>query len=233
MLGVLVNVIMVIIGSIIGMIFKKSISKKATNTIMTGLGVCVLYIGITGSLCGKNVLILIISIVLGAITGTLLDIDENINKFALKIERKFKDEKNSITVSEGFVSATLLFCIGSMTVTGSFQAGLSGDNSILITKAMLDFVSSMMLASTLGIGVTLSSVSILVIQGALVLLARFVSPFLSMDAINEMTCAGSLLIVMIGTNMMSITKIKVADFLPSILYAPVIYNVFEFINEFI
>ena len=139
--------------------------------------------------------------------------------------RKLSKGDGKTSIAEGFVSATLLFCVGSMTVTGSIQAGLKGDNSILITKAMLDLVSSMMLASSLGIGVLLSALAVFVIQGGLVLLAGFLSPLMSPEAINEMTCAGSILIIMIGTNLMGITKIKVADFLPAILFAPIIYNV--------
>lgn len=178
-----------------------------------------------GSLGGKNTLILIVSVVLGVITGTLLNIDGAINRLAEKVEEKLKKDGKGVSVTEGLVSATLLFCVGSMTVTGSIQAGLTGDNSILITKAMLDLVSSMMLASSLGIGVLLSALAVFVIQGGLVLLAGFLSPLMSPEAINEMTCAGSILIIMIGTNLMGITKIKVADFLPAILFAPIIYNV--------
>jgi len=125
-----------------------------------------------------------------------------------------------------------LFCVGSMTVTGSIQAGITGDNTLLITKATLDLVSSMMLASSLGVGVLLASVTVFVIQGGLVLMADFVAPFMSTGAINEMTCAGSILIMMIGTNLMGITKIKVADFLPAIVYAPVIYNIVEAVKSF-
>ena len=224
MLGVIVNVITVIFGSCIGLLFKKGIPEKVSSAAMTGLGACTLYIGISGSLCGENVLILIASVVLGAIVGTLLNIDGAINAFAGKIEARFKKSGENVSLAEGLVSATLLFCVGSMTVTGSIQAGLTGDNSVLITKAMLDLVSSMMLASSLGVGVLLSSVSVFVIQGGLVLLAGLLSPLMSTGAVNEMTCAGSLLIVMIGTNLMGITKIKVADFLPAIVFAPVIYN---------
>ena len=224
MLGVIINVITVIFGSCIGLLFKKGIPEKVSSAAMTGLGACTLYIGISGSLCGENVLILIASVVLGAIVGTLLNIDGAINAFAGKIEARFKKSGENVSLAEGLVSATLLFCVGSMTVTGSIQAGLTGDNSVLITKAMLDLVSSMMLASSLGVGVLLSSVSVFVIQGGLVLLAGLLSPLMSTGAVNEMTCAGSLLIIMIGTNLMGITKIKVADFLPAIVFAPVIYN---------
>ena len=224
MLGVLINVFTVILGASLGLLFKQGIPPRVSHAAMVGLGVCTLYIGIKGSLQGQNELILIAAVVCGAIIGTLLDIDGRITRFAEQVESRFRQEGSGVSVAEGLVSATLLFCVGSMTVTGSIQAGISGDNTILITKAMLDLVSSMMLAASLGIGVLLSSVSVLVIQGGLVLLAGFIAPMLSAGAISEMTCAGSVLIIMIGTNLMGITKIKVADYLPAILIAPVIYN---------
>lgn len=231
MLGVIVNVITVILGSLIGLLFKKGIPERVSKAAMIGLGACTLYIGISGSLVGENTLIMIVSVVLGVIVGTLLNIDGGINKLANKVEEKFKKDGKGVSVAEGLVSATLLFCVGSMTVTGSIQAGLTGDHSVLFTKAMLDLVSSMMLASSLGIGVLLSSVAVFVIQGGLVLLAGFISPVMSAGAINEMTCAGSILIIMIGTNLMGITKIKVADFLPAILFAPVIYNIVPLLEK--
>lgn len=233
MIGVIVNVITVIIGSAIGLLFKKGIPEKVSKAAMIGLGACTLYIGISGSLSGENVLVLIASVVLGAIVGTLLNIDGAINHLADKVETKFKKEDTDVSIAEGIVSATLLFCVGSMTVTGSIQAGLTGDNSVLITKAMLDLVSSMMLAASLGIGVLFSSVAVFIIQGALVLLAGLISPLMSTGAINEMTCAGSLLIIMIGTNLMGITKIKVADFLPAILFAPIIYNIIPILEKLV
>ena len=225
MLGVIVNVITVIVGSCIGLLFKKGIPERVSTAVMIGLGACTLYIGISGSLCGENALIIIASVVLGVISGTLLNIDGAINRLAKNVETRFRKDGQRICVAEGLVTATLLFCVGSMTVTGSIQAGLTGDNSVLITKATLDFVSSMMLASSLGFGVLLAAVSVFVIQGGLVLLAGLIAPFMSTGAINEMTCVGSILIIMIGTNLMGITKIKVADFLPAIILAPVIYNI--------
>lgn len=225
MFGVLVNVATVVVGSLVGLLFKKGIPEKVSNAAMIGLGACTLYIGISGSLCGENVLILIASVVLGAISGTLLDIDGAINRLAERVENQFKKGGKKASIAEGLVSSTLLFCVGSMTITGSIQAGMTGDNSILITKATLDLVSSMMLAASLGVGVLLSAGSVFVIQGGLVLLAGVVAPFMNTGAINEMTCAGSLLIVMIGTNLMGITKIKVADYLPAILIAPILYNI--------
>ena len=225
MIGVIINVITVIIGSGIGLLLKKGIPERVSNAAMTGLGVCTLYIGISGSLCGENTLILIAAVVIGAVVGTLLDIDGAINRLAEKVENKFNKNGKEVSIAEGFVSATLLFCVGSMTVTGSIQAGVTGDNTVLITKAMLDMVSSMMLASSLGFGVMLSCVAVFAIQGGLVLVAEFIAPLMSTGAVNEMTCAGSLLIIMIGTNLMGLSKFKVADFLPAIVLAPVIYNI--------
>ena len=233
MIGVLVNVITVAIGSCIGMLFKKGIPERVSKAVMTGLGVCTLYIGISGSLCGDNVLILIASVVLGVIVGTLLDIDGAVNRLAQKVEDKFRKGGKEVSIAEGMVTATLLFCVGAMTVTGSIQAGLTGDNSILITKATLDLVAAMMLASSLGVGVLFSAVSIVVCQGGLVLLSGLIAPYLSDGAINEMTCAGSVLIMMIGTNLMGITKIKVADFMPAILFAPIIYNLITLAQTFV
>ena len=233
LLGVIVNVITVILGSCIGLLFKKGIPEKVSTATMIGLGACTLYIGISGSLCGENVLIVIASVVLGVISGTLLNIDGAINKLAKSVEERFKKDGQNVSIAEGLVTATLLFCVGSMTVTGSIQAGLTGDNSVLITKATLDLVSSMMLASSLGVGVLLASVSVFAIQGGLVLLAGLIAPFMSMSAINEMTCAGSILIIMIGTNLIGITKIKVADFLPAIILAPIIYNIVNLISQLV
>ncbi len=232
MLGVIINVITVLIGSCVGLLFKKGIPERISNATMIGLGACTLYIGISGSLCGENVLILIAAIVIGVIIGTLMNIDGKINGLAKKVETIFaKKSGKGVSLAEGLVTSTLLFCVGSMTVTGSLQAGLTGDSTVLITKACLDLVSSAMLASTLGAGVLLSTLSVLVIQGSLVLLAGLLAPFMTTGAISEMTCAGSLLIIMIGTNLMGITKIKVADFLPAIVLAPAIYNLLPYFQK--
>ncbi len=224
MLGVIINVITVILGSSVGLLLKKGIPERVSSAVMIGLGACTLCIGISGSLSGGNALILIASVVLGALIGTLLNIDGALCRLAGWVETKFKKKGEGTSLAQGIVTATLLFCVGAMTVTGSIRAGLTGDSSVLITKAMLDLVSSMMLATSLGVGVLLSAVPVFIIQGGLVLLAGLIAPFMSAGAINEMTCAGSLLIIMIGTNLMGITKIKVADFLPAILLAPIIYN---------
>ena len=147
MSGVNVITITVIIGSITGLLFKKGMPKKITDAIMIGIGLCTVSIGISGLVSDVNTIILIISIVLGAIVGTALDIDAKINHMGDFLSKKFKSNDDKASVSEGFVTACLLFCIGSMTIVGSLNAGISGDNKLLYTKALLDLVSSTVLAN--------------------------------------------------------------------------------------
>lgn len=221
MLGVIINCITVIIGSIIGMTFKNLIPKKVTDGIMVAIGLCTLYIGIDSALAGENTLVLILSMAIGAAIGFILDIDGKINTFADFATKRFKKD-DGVNVAEGFVTACLIFCVGAMTLVGSIQAGVNGDNTTLITKAMLDLISSLALASTFGIGVLLSTVFVLVFQGALVLISGLVGNFLTLSMQNEMICAGSVMIIGLGLNIIGISKIKVANFIPAMFIAPAI-----------
>jgi len=230
MLGVIVNVITVILGGSIGLLAKKGIPDKLQKGIMCALGLCTLYIGISGALEGNNVLVLIFSMVVGTAVGTLIDIDAGLNWLGNWVERKFSKGEGTVSIAEGFVTASLLFCVGAMTIVGSLQAGLVGDNSTLFTKSLLDFCSSMMLASSLGIGVILSCVVVFVLQGGLVLLSGVLEPLLSTDAITAMTVSGSLIIVGLGLNLLGITKIKVANQLPAILFAPIFLGLYTAVS---
>ena len=223
MVGVLVNTVAVLFGSIFGLLFKKIISQRVCNAVMLGLGLCVIYIGISGALEVDNILIVICAMVFGAISGTLLNIDKGLNHLGDTLSKKVRSAGSGNTVSEGFVTASLLFCVGAMSIVGSLSAGLSGDNTTLYTKSLLDMVSSAMLSATLGIGVIFSAAFILVYQGAIALLASTLQPLLSDAIIANITCAGSLLILALGFNMLGITKIKVADYLPAILFVPLIH----------
>lgn len=222
MKGVIVNAVAVIIGSAIGLVFKKGIPERLSDAIMKGLGLCVVYIGISGSLKGSQTIIVILSMILGAVVGTLLDIDAFITRLGDNLEKKFSGSGEKVSISQGFVSASLLFCVGAMTIVGSLTAGLTGDNEMLYTKSVLDFISAIMLTVSLGIGVMFSSAFVLVFQGAIALLAGVLSPIFSEAAINETICAGSLLIVGIGLNMIGITKLKVANYMPALLFAPLL-----------
>lgn len=223
LLGVLVNTGAVILGSLLGLLFRKGIPQRVSSAVMIGLGLCAVYIGIDGALEGENVLIVIASMVLGGIVGTLLDIDGGINRLGKWVETRFQHhEGDNASAAQGFVTASLLFCAGAMTINGAIEAGIQGDDTIFFTKATLDFFSSIMLSAGLGIGVMLSAAFVLVFQGLLVLLAGVIAPVLTPFAVAEMTCTGSLIMIAIGTNLMGVSKIKVADYLPGILFAPVI-----------
>lgn len=214
MLGTIVNAAAILAGGTIGLLLKKGIPERVSTGIMQGLGLVCLYIGISGSLEGQNALIATISIVVGGAIGMFLDFDGRFTRLVCSVETKFhKSDDCSSTFGEGFITATLLFCVGTMAVVGSLNSGLSGNHEVLFTKSLLDGVSAVVFASTLGAGVLLSAVAVFVYQGAITLLAQFVAPVLSTAAIAEMTCVGSLLIIGIGLNLLKITKIKVMDFI--------------------
>ena len=229
MLGVIVNTIAVIVGSSIGLLCKKGIPKKFSDAIMTGIALCTVYIGISGALKGENTIVLIFSMVLGAIVGTALDIDGYLNRLGGVLEAKFSKPGEKGGIAQAFVTASLLFCVGAMTIVGSLTAGLTGDNEMLFTKSVLDLISAAMLSVSLGIGVLFSAAFVFVMQGALVLLAGLLEPVLTAAAINEIICSGSLLIIGLGLNMLGITKIKVANYLPAFLFAPVVLWLVSFI----
>ncbi|MEA4966154.1 MAG: DUF554 domain-containing protein [Oscillospiraceae bacterium] len=228
MLGVIVNTGTILLGGLIGMLCKKGIPERVQQAIMVAIGLCVIYIGIDGALSGNNVLVLILSMIGGAAIGTLLDLDGGVARLGGWVEGRFpKKENGAVSVAEGFITASLLFCVGAMTIVGSFNAGLRGDNSMLFTKALLDGCSSVMLAASLGVGVLCSAALVFVFQGSLVLLSQVIAPVLTDAAIAEITCAGSLMIFALGLNMIGLSKIKVANLLPAMVLAPLalaLYN---------
>ncbi len=229
--GVIVNTATILVGSGIGLIAKKAIPKEWADFILKGIALCVMYIGITGSLEGENTLIIIISVAVGAVIGAAFDLDRHLNHFAAKLENRFKKEGEKSTVAEGFISASLLFCVGAMTIVGSLQAGLTGDNQMLFTKAVLDGISSVIFAASFGIGVMFSAVFVFVFQGAIVLLARFAEPFLETAVVSEMTCAGSLLILALSLNMLEITRLKVMNYTPAIFMPMLICPLGEWLKS--
>ena len=220
--GVLVNTGTVIVGSLLGLLFKKGIPERVSGAVMIALGLCTIYIGVSGSLQGENILIVIGAMVLGAIVGTLLGIDDAVNRLGKWVENRFSAGDGTVTIAQGFVTASLLFCVGAMTINGAIESGIKGENATFFAKATLDFFSSMMLASGLGIGVLLSAAFVLVFQGGLTLLAGVLAPVLTASAVAEMTCAGSLILIAIATNLLGLSKFKVADYIPAIFIAPII-----------
>ena len=227
MVSPIVNAIAIIIGSLIGLLLKKGIPERIASSIMKALGLCTVFIGITGLFKGDNVLVLIISMVIGTFIGEGIDLDLRINRLGDWVEQKFKknDSQKSPAIAEGFVTATLLFCVGAMAVVGSLQSGLTGNHEMIFTKSLLDFVSAIIFASTLGIGVMFSAVAVLIYQGSIVLLSSWVAPFLTDATIGEMTAVGSLLIFALGLNILGITKIKVMNLVPAV-FIPILLMLF-------
>lgn len=217
MIGTIVNTIAVLIGGSVGLLLKKGLPAKLSDSIMKGLGLCTLFLGISGSLEGQNSLILIISMVIGIVIGEAIDLDEKVNRLGNYVEKKFQKEGSTkVSIAEGFVSASLLFCVGAMTIVGSLQAGLAGDYEMLYNKSMLDGVAAIIFASSLGVGVLFSAAFVFVYQGAITMLAQWLAPLLNDVVIAEMTCVGSVIIIGIALNMMGLTKFKLMNYVPAV-----------------
>ena len=224
LLGTIVNTLAVIIGAGVGITLKRGIPERIEDTVTKGLALCVLMIGLQGMMKGENTLVTILSIVLGGLLGELLRIDDGMNRLGKYVEAKFKNGSDS-KIAEGFVTASLLFIVGAMAVVGSLQSGLMHDHTTIYAKSILDGVSSVIFASTLGLGVMLSSVAVFVYQGAITLFAGVLAPVLNDTVIAEMTAAGSVIIFGLGLNMIGLTRIKVANYLPAI-FLPILFCLF-------
>ena len=222
---------MVIVGSLAGLIVKQFMKTGAedgamhrvSDALMKGMALCVLLIGITGAIGTQNIIIVIISIAVGAVIGELCDLDKGIHKLGDAIEKATKGKFGNVT--QGFVTASLLFCVGSMAIVGSLNSGLLGDHTIQYTKGLIDMISAFVFATTLGIGVMFSAFFILIYQGTITLLAAWIEPFLSTSTITEMTAVGSLLIIALSLNMLGLTKIKVMNYVPAI-FIPILLCLF-------
>lgn len=221
MISVVINMAAVVAGGTAGLFFGRRFPKRVADTVMVGLALCVLYIGISGALGGQNTLITILSVALGGMLGELMDIDGGLNKLGQKLEAKLGGVFGGSPLAEGFVSASMLFCVGAMAIVGSLQSGLAGDHSTIIAKSVIDGIAAVLLASSLGAGVLFAALAVGVYQGAIVLLAECLQPLLSDAVVAEMSCAGSLLIIGLAFNMLNVTKIKVANYIPAI-FLPII-----------
>ena len=225
MLAVFVNMATVLLGSAIGILFRKRIKESYTKAIISALALVTMVIGVTSAIPTQNLLCVIVCMALGTMLGELLRLDDRINGAGDWLKSKvLKGKAEGSRFTEGFVSACILFCVGSMTIMGSLEAGVNHNYSIIFAKSALDFVSAMMFAAAMGVGVPFSALFILVFQGALTLLAGLVSPYLSQAVITEMTAAGGTILIGMGLNMLELSekRIKVANMLPAI-FLPIAY----------
>lgn len=226
LIGTIINCLAVAIGSIIGLTFNRVIPVKITNQLMKALGLCTIFIGVQGAFKGENPLVMVLSVVLGVLLGEAIDIHERFGNLLNRIETRFtKNKKGQTSLAQGFISASLLFCIGSMTLVGALNAGVYGDQSMLLTKSTLDFTSSIVFASTLGIGVLFSVGFVGIFQGGITILASLAAPLLSLATINEMTCAGSIILIGTGLNLLGVTELKLLNYLPA-MFMPLLLMLF-------
>ena len=243
--GTLINAISVIVGALIGVLLSKLLSKSSRlaslpDVAMKAISLCVIFLGIQGAFDSEQPLVLILSMVTGSIIGTILNIDEGLQKLGSYVERKFVRKKTELTgieeidsgkvqksVSKAFVTTTLACCVGALTITAAMESGVSqGQNQTLMyAKIVLDFVTAVVFASSFGFGAALAALPIFIYQGALELIFYFAGPIMSSYMINEMSAAGSIIIIALGLNMLGATKVKIANLIPA-MFMPILFCLF-------
>lgn len=220
----IINVVLIILGSVIGLLFRGKIPQKLTRATTCALGLCVLLIGVDAALETNNTLCVIVCMVIGTLLGEWIDIEGKMDKVGEALKAKVATKGENARFSEGFVNAAVLYCVGAMAINGSLAAGLKGDWSIIVSKGVIDGVTSITFAATMGIGVLFSVIPLFLYQGGLTLLASVIGPYLSEALIAEMSAVGGVIIIGIAVNMLALgkEKIRVGNMLPAI-FLPAVY----------
>ena len=227
-LGTIVNFAAVLVAGILGSLLKKGVPKRFSDSIRSAMAVCVIYIGVSGTLEAApaveggfleaglvKVLIMILSMGLGTLLGELLDLDKQMNRLGAFVEKKLSHGGEQGSIAKGFVACSLLFCIGAMAVNGAIFDAV-GKPDTLLAKSVIDAISCFVMATSLGIGCALSAFTLLIYQGGIALIGFFAANFLPAAALTYMSVTGSLIIILIGTNMLGMTKVKTANMVPAI-----------------
>lgn len=222
MIGTLINAVVILIGTAIGLLLRRGIPERLRETVVFGQGLCVILIGLSSALKTADVTGVIICMVIGSLLGAAVNIEGRLDSLGKAIERRVSPSGGEGSIAKGFVTASLVFCVGAMAIVGAMDSGLRGDHSTLIAKSILDGVFAIFFTSSLGIGVGLSAVAVLVYQGAIALLAGWIEPLLTEAIITEMSAVGGLLIAGIGLNMIYDKHIPVGNMLPAI-FLPMAY----------
>ena len=220
MKGTLINVAAILGGTSLGMLLETRMPDRVSHVVIQGIGMFTVFLGIRFALQTQSILTTLFSLVIGGIIGAVLNIEGHLERIATRLEARLATQQSQI--AEGFLTATLLFCVGPMAIIGSLEDGISGNYQILVTKSVMDGFCSIAFGAAMGIGVALSAVAVLVYQGGLTVLSSVMEQVLTDAAIIEMTATGGLLIVGIGLDMLGIKKIQVADLLPAIAVAPIL-----------
>lgn len=230
MLGAIVNTIAVMAGAVVGLLLGKVIPSRLTGILMQAMGLSAVYIGLRGLTSGKNTLLLIFAMALGALLGEILDLDKKLNRLGQMLEEKLPSAEEG-SFAQGLVSSTLLFCTGAMAIVGALQSGLLGNHEMLFSKSILDLITAMAFAASLGWGGVFASAGlVLLVEGGITLLAQCLAPVLTDAVIAEMSCVGSLLCAAAGFNILKITKLKVMNFIPAIFMPIALCPLFELIH---
>ena len=227
MLGTIVNALAILGGSLLGLFFSKGIAENYKEIILSGVGLSVLLIGVKSALVSNDLMVVIFSVIIGALLGEWWQIEKKLESLGAFLEKKVS-AKSSDTKSfaKGFVTASLVFCVGSMAIVGSLESGLTGNHQTLFAKSVLDGVTSVIFASAMGLGVMFSAAAVFLYQGLITVTAVFMKSFLVPETIAQMTSVGGLLIMAIGMNMLKITTIRVGNLLPAI-FLPLVYFAFR------
>lgn len=227
-LGTIANCLAIMAGALLGVVFKRGLPDKWQQTMMSSIALCIVIIGVQMALKTNNIVIVIFSLVLGSVLGELLDIEAWMTRLGEKMGDRLGggDATAAARIAEGFVSASILFCSGAMAIVGSIQDGLAADHTTLFAKATLDGLIALILSANMGIGVLLSAASVGFYQGAITLLAGVVGPLITDAMLLEITAAGGVMIMAIGTNMLHITKIRIGNMLPGMVFAAALTKIF-------
>ena len=223
-LGTIMSCVCIVVGSIMGVVLKRGLPQKWQETMMNGIALCIVIIGIQMAMKTNNIIITICSLVIGAIVGENIDIELRMHRLGQWVGDKVAKGDASVAgkIAEGFVNASILFCTGAMAIVGSIQDGILADHTTLFAKGTLDGIISLILAANLGVGVLFSAVSVGIYQGSITALAGVVEPYVTPQILAEVTASGGVMIMAIGTNMLNVTKIRIANLLPGMIPAAIL-----------
>lgn len=230
LLGTIINGLLVIIGSVIGLFFTR-IPERYKETVMHGIGLAVILIGLQMAFSTENIVIVLVSLLFGAIIGEFLQIEEGLNRLGHWLGSKFTTKNDTTSVSQGFITGTMIFCIGAMAIIGALDSGIRGDHEVLITKGIIDGFTALVLATTLGFGVILSVIPLVLYQATITLFATQIENWIPEAMLNgmilEITSVGGLLIVAIGLNLLKIKQIRIGNLMPSIIVVVFVYYIYQ------
>jgi len=222
LIGTIVNVAAIIAGSLVGLLFKGKISEKYNTTIIQAVSLGVILIGLKSAFQCNDFILIIISLALGSLVGELCKIEHRLENIGAWLEKKISKKGGGFAI--GFVTTSLIYCVGAMAIIGSLESGLTGNHSTLFAKSTIDGIAAIIFSSTMGVGVLFSSISVFLYQGMITLTAAYVQPFLVPEVISQMSSVGGLLIVGLGINMLGENKIKVGNMLPAV-FIPLVYYI--------